>query len=112
MEELNEVMNSYNEYTQNIPKGLLVIINQLRDNEVEEALVNIKNFSEGIMWLIEATHLINKNKGNLKTDITELIECLTEINKSLEKEDYMLTADIFEYDLIPFFTKLKNESLS
>lgn len=103
MLELMEVIESYNEYINKIPKGTMSIANYLRDNQIGEALESIKNFSEGVMWLTHASELIIENKGEAPLAINKIREFLSEINEGLERQDYALVADLFEYEIAPFF---------
>ena len=111
MELVTEVALSYKDYINKIPNGALYIANSLRTEYKKEALDEIKNFSEGITWLVNANNLLNKNGINFEIDIQKINEFLIEINDGLEIQDYILVSDIFEYEIAPYFLELgsKNE---
>lgn len=112
MQELNEVIDTYNEYKYKLPSGLSKVVEQLRNENFSEALLNIKNFSEGIIWLSQAGSLINQNKGYASINVNKITEFLLEINEGLERQDYVLVADIFEYEIIPFCEALEEAKVS
>ncbi|WP_413364914.1 hypothetical protein [Lysinibacillus sp. 3P01SB] len=112
MQELVEVVDSYNEYINNLSDGLVTVVEQLRNENFSEALINIKNFSEGIVWLSQAGKLINQNNGYASIDVNQITDFLLEINEGLEMQDYVLVADIFEYELIPFCEAIEEAKVS
>lgn len=107
MNELYEVMESYNEYLNNIEKGIEYIATSLREDKINDGLLAIKDFSGGMLWLSEASELMKKNGAIAELGIEQLQEFLIEINEGLEKQDYVLVADLFEYEIAPFFKEVK-----
>ena len=107
MDELNEVMESYNEYVKNLPTGAEYISRCLRENQLNEGLTAIKDFSEGVLWLSDASDLMKKNGAKVELNIGQIQEFLIEINEGLEKQDYVLVADMFEYEISPFFEEVE-----
>lgn len=103
MKEIIEVIESYNEYIRKIPKGVTYIANCLREDLLNEALLAIKNFSEGLIWLSDASELLKKNDVEVHLNIELIQEFLIEINTGLEKQDFLLVADLFEYEIGQFF---------
>ena len=106
MNELNEVVESYNEYLSNVGRGIAYISDCLREDKVSEGLLAIQDFSEGILWLSNASELMKKNGVLAELGINQLQEFLIEINDGLEKQDYILVADLFEYEIAPFFEQV------
>ncbi|XRD25640.1 hypothetical protein AABM34_03380 [Lysinibacillus fusiformis] len=104
---MNEIITSYNDYLNNIPRGVAYIATQLREDNLTGALKAIKDFSEGVAWLIEAGKLINDNQGIALLEVEKIKEYLSEINSGLEKQDFVLVADLFEYEIAPFFEEVK-----
>lgn len=100
---LNETIDSYNQYIEKIPSGALYIANRLREDKISEALLGIKSFSEGVIWLVEASDLLQKNGVSKKLEIGKIQDFLSEINNGLEIQDFILVADMFEYEIAPFF---------
>lgn len=103
MNEITEVVESYNSYIQNIAPGSLQIAAHLRSDEVQEALQLILQFSEGMGWLVQATDLLKQNDVTVTLQVEQIHEFLNEINDGLQIQDYVLVADMFEYEIAPFF---------
>ena len=106
MIEIENIVESYNEYIKKIPNGAVYIAERLREDRVQEALISIKDFSEGVLWLTEASELLKQNKAIAELSIEKIKEFLIEINEGLEKHDYVLVADMFEYEIAPFFEEV------
>jgi len=106
MNEVIEVINSYNEYILKVASGSIQIAEHLRKDEVPEAMQMILQFSEGMGWLVEASDLLSKNKVTVNLPVEQIHEFLNEINSGLELQDYVLVADMFEYEIAPFFEQL------
>ena len=98
-----EVIESYNSYIENVGPGSIKIAEHLRNDEVQDAMQMILQFSEGMSWLVEASELLNKNDIKVVLETEKINEFLTEINNGLEMEDFVLVADMFEYEIAPFF---------
>lgn len=106
MKNLNEVLElkaSLIEYSDNLPSGVMYIANCLKEDKLNEALNSIYDFSEGMTWLNDAMRLLNEHGDNIFIDFARIKQYLIEINDGLEKQDYLLVADIFEYEIAPFF---------
>lgn len=101
-----ETIESYNMYVEKVPVGAEYIANSLREDNVKEALRAIKDFSEGVLWLSEASELLKSNGVTANLNIEKIQEFLIEINNGLELQDYVLVADMFEYEIAPFFVEL------
>lgn len=110
--EILEVIESYNEYLGKIPFGSEYIASNLREDNITEALQAISNFSEGVIWITEATKLLNKGGVKAEMDIDKVKEFFIEINEGLENKDYLLVADLFEYEIAPFFNESKQVTLN
>lgn len=106
MKEIIEVIGSYNEYILKVSSGSIQIAEHLRKDEVQEAMQMILQFSEGMGWLVEASDLLSKNNVTVHLPVEQIHEFLNEINSGLELQDYVLVADMFEYEIAPFFEQL------
>ncbi|PJO41199.1 hypothetical protein [Lysinibacillus xylanilyticus] len=104
--EINELIESYNDYVKKIPGGAIYIANYLREDKLNDALIAIKAFSEGVLWLSQACDLLVKNGAEVALNIEQIQEFLIEVNDGLEKQDYVLVADMFEYEITPFFEEV------
>lgn len=102
-----ETIESYNEYLSKLPNGCLFIAENLREDQIQVALNNIKNFSEGLIWLVDASELLKNNDVEVNMNVERVHDFLNEINDALEIQDYNLVADLFEYELVEFFKDSK-----
>lgn len=102
-EVLYEVIESYNEYIKKIPDGCQKIADDFRENQITNGLKKIMDFSDGVQWLSEASDLLNKNSLTVQLKTEKIHEFLEEINHGLEIQDYVLVADMFEYEIQAFF---------
>ncbi|KOP77742.1 hypothetical protein AMS59_13920 [Lysinibacillus sp. FJAT-14745] len=98
-----DVMNSFNDYISKIPAGCDSIAMNLQQEDYEVALNLIVDFSEGFEWLKEVQLLLIKNEYNSNIDFDLIQGFLEEINTGLEKRDFIVVSDIFEYEIKPFF---------
>ena len=104
--EIKELVENYNGYVNKVPAGAKYIANCLREDNLNGALSAIKDFSEGVLWLSQASELLQKNSATAELNIEQIKEFLIEVNEGLEKQDYVLVADMFEYEIAPFFDEV------
>ena len=102
--ELEEVKEQYYSYIEKIPQGADYIVNNLREDNLEKALLTINDFAEGIMWLITMADILSTDIVN----VNKIKEYLLEINEGLELQDFILVADLFEYEIKPYFEGVLN----
>ncbi|MGG0662687.1 hypothetical protein ABE042_01090 [Viridibacillus arvi] len=100
---LYEALESYNEYIKKIPTGCQKIADNFREDKINESLKLIIYFTEGANWLLEVSELLRKNGFLVNLETEKIHEYLNEINQGLEIHDYILVADMFEYEIAPFF---------
>ncbi|ETT87870.1 hypothetical protein MKZ08_18780 [Viridibacillus sp. FSL R5-0477] len=105
-EIVQEAVESYYEYLKNLPTGCQTIADNFRENKISKALELIIYFTEGANWLAEISESLKNNdiSVNLKTE--KIHGFLKEVNHGLEIQDYILVADMFEYEIAPFFEEL------
>ena len=108
---LIETIDSYNDYLNKIPLGCQHIADLLRSDNIMIAMESISNFSEGVIWLISANELFRRNNVKSELFTTKIHEFLNETNIGLEIQDYVLVADMFEYEIKPFFKECKTIEL-
>lgn len=106
MTTLIELVTDFNQYVSKIPNGCEYIANALRSSNPKEGFKGIQDFSEGVLWLADATELLNHNEIPYDFDLSKAEYFLQLINTKLEREDYLAVADIFEEDIASFFVHL------
>jgi hypothetical protein len=108
MNQMDEILEDYNNYLERVPKGTIQIAEQLREDNMQEAFSAIKDFSEGVLWLSHASGFLKLNGAQAELDILKIQEFLVQVNEGLEKQDYVLVADMFEYEIAPFFEEVES----
>ncbi|MEK4244731.1 hypothetical protein MKZ20_05215 [Psychrobacillus sp. FSL K6-2684] len=104
MDELiKETIESYNEYLLKLPSGCQKIADNIRTDNLSVALKGILEFSEGAAWLIDANVLLERNSFPNTLNPEKINEFLNEVNSGLEIQDFVLVADMFEYEIKTFF---------
>lgn len=108
--DLDVLVEDYNEYVSRLPLGCLVIAESLREGNITAALVSIENFTEGVTWLIAVNKYLETQGIITEIKQENLNSYLLEINDGLGIQDCFLVADIFEYELIPYFKGIQKLS--
>lgn len=101
--DFNEIFLDFKLYIEKLPKGCIYIADALREDKLTEAFESIADFSEGILWLSKVNEAFIQNNIVTNLDVTKIKDFLNEINNGLVKQDFILVADMFEYEIIPFF---------
>lgn len=100
---IKETMESYNEYLLKMPAGCQRVADDIRQDNLSDAFKGILQFSEGATWLVDANFLLEKNSYINPINPNKINGYLNEINSGLEIQDYVIVADMFEYEIKPFF---------
>ncbi len=101
-----EILDEYFKYVTKIPAGLQFIADNLRTDNIPTALNEILNFSEGITWINQMEEVLVEQGVNSNLNKQQLEHYLNLINEGLEKQDFVLVADIFEYEVLPYFEQI------
>ncbi|AJH01339.1 hypothetical protein LF65_04810 [Clostridium beijerinckii] len=87
---------------------------QVIKNEIDNiwAYMNLADFKKGndkIIELISKIEFVINNYTGKKENLNKITFILNETIKAMEKQDYVLEADILKYDLKESFIKLEAE---
>lgn len=102
-EMVQESLESYVDYIGKMLNGCQQIADYLREDRILEAGQIIGQFSEGLIWLIDMNKLLHANDATPLLQEEQIYEFLNEINSGLEIQDFVIVADMFEYEIKPFF---------
>ncbi|MFB7160416.1 hypothetical protein [Lysinibacillus sp. NPDC056232] len=69
---------------------------------LQDAMNMIDSLAEGLIWMSEVKRLLTQQGVLVKFDEQQIEEFLIEINNGIEINDYVLVADMFEYEISPF----------
>jgi hypothetical protein len=104
-----ETQKSFYQYINRVVEGAQTIADYLREDKVGEAMQLIVQFSEGVTWLTQVIVLMRKQKYHININTGQINDFLMEVNDGLERQDYIVVADMFEYEIQPFFEEAAKE---
>ncbi|ACL70454.1 hypothetical protein [Halothermothrix orenii] len=118
-EELfSEGVQMLEDYLPKLKSGVYEIINLLEENRLSDAFSLIAKATEGLHWVINNLMLF---RDFLLNDIEKEIDFkdfdnymsntnnfFAEINRAIERRDYVLIRDLFEYEIVPKLEKWQN----
>ncbi|WP_456273260.1 hypothetical protein [Bacillus sp. AK031] len=96
-----ETIKSIKEYIPKMVNGCKQTVEDLQEGNEANALQLVPHIIEGLDWIVQALAGIQKNGLLLNIDFNELNSHLGEMLSSLEINDYVLLADIIDYELVP-----------
>lgn len=103
-QQIKEIVETVIGYIERMKKHLPDIIKAYRKDDIQEAADQMIDLSDGLIWLEEALRHIpaveEMSHAELKRIYREFIE-------AFEYKDYLLLADLLEYELIPMVEKLQ-----
>jgi UDP-galactopyranose mutase len=104
-----ETQEEFYKYMHKIKEGCQTIADNLREDRIGEAMNLISHFTEGVSWALQVIALMNGQKYEINIDTSRINEFLLEINEGLERQDFVIVADMFEYEIQPFFEEAKEK---
>lgn len=106
-----EMLMTLNEYLEAMIEDISMVVNLMREDEVSKSLVYVTDLTEGFQVVFDAINGIN-DIISPKFDGQVLLDFIKEIVEALENEDYVLLADLLEYEIIDLFKNLKNNIIT
>jgi len=103
-----ETQDSYYNYISNVSNGCQFISDKIREGNLSIAISSIMDFSEGLSWVLNVERQMEVHQYFIKSATIKVAEFLTQINEAMEHEDYVLIADMFEYEIQPIFEEAKD----
>lgn len=100
LRQKRELLTSAYEYLQKFEKGCTVIIELFRQGDDTEALNILTDALDGISWLLDAFE-DTSNILDGRVDVIQMTDTLKEIEEALVDIDYIMLADLIEYEIIP-----------
>jgi len=92
-----ETLKTANEYMNNLISGVKYSVELLYGGNETEGFSMIPSICEGIQWITQVLVLT----GNRNKDLVDILfEKLEEIVESFENKDYILVADLLNYELL------------
>ena len=91
-----EVLQTANDYMNNLKNGIVNLANMIQEGKEQEAITIIPQVVDGIEWIVQVIIL---TKEGLNDQLQEIIE-------ALENEDYILVGDLFNYEILPILENI------
>lgn len=108
MNEKIESLKTADEYIDNIKNGIEEIVNKINSGNENNGIALIGQVADGIDLLAQILKLTSEvHKGNIPID--DMNEKLKEIIEAMENEDYVLTGDLFQYELLPVLDIIQSD---
>ncbi|EHL16210.1 hypothetical protein HMPREF9630_01928 [Peptoanaerobacter stomatis] len=99
-DEQVEILTSIKDYTANVIDMMPYVVNAYRMADIAKISEYSLPLIEGFEWLNEAITLTNQFHDISMSEIKEVFE---ELMDSMQYKDYVLTADLFEFEILPKF---------
>lgn len=96
-----ETLESCEEYIPKLISATSNIAFHLQSGNEAKGTELLEPVYEGIRWVIDAVNGIQLNGYPMDIDVSEMKEILVSMEEALEMRDYVLLADLFEYEMTP-----------
>lgn len=96
-----ETLDSLKEYTPRLKEASESIAESLQSGDQNKSVQQLPQFFEGIQWVVSAINGLKQNGYDLSVDTLYLNEFLKEIEEAIINQDYVLLADLLEYEISP-----------
>lgn len=112
-EMINDIMLSAESYLTNAIPEIHQLVDEFYSNPTEESWGKFGQLIEGMQWLVQMVATIDSlehkisNWNDYLTNVATLEQELQTLLDAMENADYVLIADIIQYELIPSLTNLQ-----
>ncbi|VDG69326.1 Uncharacterised protein [Clostridium carnis] len=100
-----EVLQTANDYMNNLKDGIVNLANMIQEGKEQEAITIIPQVVDGIEWIVQVITLTKEVQKN-EIGVEALNDQLQEIIEALENEDYILVGDLFNYEILPILEEI------
>ncbi|MGE7695957.1 hypothetical protein ACQKNC_17925 [Lysinibacillus sp. NPDC094177] len=107
---IKETMESYDSYIDKLGPGTEIIINQIQNEEYQEAKQNLLNLLEGLMWLVEVNNMLSELNYFSSLDNNKINSLSEDMLEAMEQNDFNLCADILQYEVKDLVNTLRKYS--
>ncbi|RKL68336.1 hypothetical protein CR203_07600 [Salipaludibacillus neizhouensis] len=104
-----ETKKSLLEYIPRLIQGSESIGEALQSGEQYKAMKQLPDLFEGIQWITSALKGIEKNHYSFNINTAELNGNLKEMEDALKNQDFVLLADLLEYEISPILEDWLNK---
>ena len=108
IDEKIEALKTASEYILRLEDGIQVCANYFQKCEESKGYNMITPIAEGIDFVNEIL-ILTREVQKEAIDFTDINTVFKEVIKSLEREDYILMGDLFQYEIKPLLQKLNKQ---
>lgn len=119
IESIYETEQSLNEYLERFVKASVEISEYFYGDLKEEHWVKFSEFIRGLDWIVKAIEFeIELYKQESLTIpeylsvFNEIRKYVSELEKSMEQQDYVAVGDLIQYEMVPVLQKFQTRELS
>ncbi|WP_186580807.1 hypothetical protein [Aquibacillus kalidii] len=98
---VKETLISLQEYLPRLINGCSQVVDNLKEGDEGSGLRKMPSIVEGMQWVFEAVSGIQNNGFLHNIYLHSLKEHFKEVVKALEIGDYVLLADVLNYEILP-----------
>ena len=96
------------DYMDRIHKEIPLMVEYYKNNTITDVSDKMFDLSEGLYWIYDVVRLTTEYNSLVSS---EIIDSYSEMNQAFENKEYILLADILQYELMPLI-KAWRESLA
>jgi hypothetical protein len=107
-----DIYQEFYNYNNKLIPALEQVVEHLQQQAEDQALSLFIHCLEGIQWSLDVMILSRPYQKDMSFDLDtqKVQDILAGLNESLENQDYVLMADILEYELIPLLKQFHAET--
>lgn len=109
--ELQELLSSFQEYVGKLIDGIEKCIEYFRSQQEHLALPLFADIIEGLQWTIEVAFGTKEvlKQYEIEIDETQINQVFKELLEAVQNQDYVLTADILEYEVLEWLSLCRQQ---
>ncbi len=108
---IRETLDTLLEYIPRLQEVSGTITRTLQSSEPALGLQQLPQVFEGIEWVIAAIQGLKKNGFLLEIEIVQANDYFIEMENAIKKNDYVLLADLLEYEILPILEEWLDDIL-
>ncbi len=108
----NKFTDTYKELTSYLPKltdGISLCCDSLRNGDINKGTTLLSGILDGIGWVLDAA-VLTEPLNNIHIDIQGMNDTLSGLLNAIQTGDYILTADMLEYEIAPILTSFMDNA--
>ncbi|GAB6158048.1 hypothetical protein JCM39194_12480 [Desulfotomaculum varum] len=100
-ELIKETLQSCREYIPNLISAVGDAAFLLQSGDEAKGVQLLIKIIDGLQWVIEAVQGVQQNGFSLNIDTSDIAVHFQQLESAFAIRDYVLVADLFEYEIIP-----------